>query len=140
MIQAYIDAWMEHKDEYKGWLRTLTHNWEDELTYKKMVQGLVNIIINPYIDELETLDADLMTVIDNGDYQGTEIFIIPEDTYQPSIDEYVYTYVAYGSCSGCDTLLNALSLSELGANFSKDTIDALMTLALHLMERFATLQ
>jgi hypothetical protein len=45
-----------------------------------------------------------MTVIDDGDYQGTQIFIIPTDTYQPSVKDYVMTDTYYGSCSGCDTL------------------------------------
>ena len=43
--------------------------------------------------------------IDDGDYQGTLLYMIPIDTYQPSYWEYVATYVYYGSCSGCDALL-----------------------------------
>lgn len=49
-------------------------------------------------------DAENIIVVDNGDYQGTLLFLIPRDTYQPSEDEYLMTYVGYGSCSGCDTL------------------------------------
>lgn len=49
-------------------------------------------------------DAENITVVDNGDYQGTQLFLIPRDTYQPSESEYLMTYVGYGSCSGCDTL------------------------------------
>lgn len=36
-------------------------------------------------------DLSKMTVIDDGDYQGTQIFIIPKDTYQPSVIDYIMT-------------------------------------------------
>lgn len=49
-------------------------------------------------------DAGKITVIDNGDYQGTLLFLIPKDTYQPSEYEYLMTYIGYGSCSCCDYL------------------------------------
>ena len=45
-----------------------------------------------------------MTEIDNGDYQGTMLYLIPFKTYQPAEYEYLMTYVWYGSCSGCDAL------------------------------------
>lgn len=51
------------------------------------------------------LNTKAITEIDNGEYQGTLLFLIPFDTYQPSEHEYLMTYVGYGSCSGCDTLL-----------------------------------
>ena len=49
-------------------------------------------------------DAEEITTIDNGDYQGTQLFMIPRNTYQPSAGDYLLTFTYYGSCSGCDTL------------------------------------
>jgi hypothetical protein len=77
-------------------------------------------------------DVKNMTVIDDGDYQGTQIFIIPLNTYQPSVEEYVYTNTYYGSCSGCDTLLSICSYNEKP---SENQIQDYMTLALHLLQR-----
>jgi hypothetical protein len=40
--------------------------------------------------------------IDDGDYQGTYVFVVAAQGYQPST--YWATKVSYGSCSGCDTI------------------------------------
>ena len=48
--------------------------------------------------------CEMLKEIDDGDYQGTLLYLIPEDTYQPNSSEYLMTFVEYGSCSGCDTL------------------------------------
>ena len=140
MIQKYVDAWMANKDEYEKWLRGLEYDW-GVVDYESMVKQLVNLVINPCIINgyKGALQADSVTVIDNGDYQGTQIFIIPYDVYQPNEEEYVYTHVGYGSCSGCDTLLNALSLSDYDKKLSDETVDMLMVLALHLIENFKPL-
>lgn len=50
------------------------------------------------------LDLTQITTIDNGAYQGTQLYLIPFDTYQPSPEDYIMTHQYYGSCSGCDTL------------------------------------
>jgi hypothetical protein len=51
-----------------------------------------------------TFDTENITEINNGDYSGTLLYLIPFDTYEPSESEYLMTYVGYGSCSCCDTL------------------------------------
>lgn len=61
-------------------------------------------IINP--DREARYNTQCITTIDNGDYQGTQLFVMPMNTYQPCEYEYIMTYANYGSCSGCDTLLS----------------------------------
>ena len=75
-----------------------------------------------------------MTVIDNGDYQGTQIFIIPINTYQPGVDEYVYTHTYYGSCSGCDTL-QAIQSWDGDELPNEEQVKDYMELALHLLQK-----
>lgn len=75
-----------------------------------------------------------MTVIDNGDYQGTQIFLIPMETYQPSVEDYVYTNTYYGSCSGCDTL-QAIQSYDYNELPNEEQIKDYMTLALHLLQK-----
>jgi hypothetical protein len=58
--------------------------------------------LNEY--ERDRLDLGKIHKIDDGDYQGTFLFLIPFDSYQPNEFEYLMTYVGYGSCSGCDAL------------------------------------
>ena len=75
--------------------------------YDHLVKLVVKYILNPSIKvDWKKFDADQITVIDNGDYQGTLLFMIPRNTYQPSEGDYLLTYSGYGSCSGCDTLKN----------------------------------
>lgn len=54
------------------------------------------------IDECDAPHPERIHQIDDGDYQGTLIFVIGAGGYQPS--RYWYVKVGYGSCSGCDTL------------------------------------
>lgn len=75
--------------------------------YDYLVKLIVDFILNPGIEYYEDhWDSDHITVVDNGDYQGTQLFLIPRKIYQPGEYDYLMTYVSYGSCSGCDTLLS----------------------------------
>ncbi len=53
-------------------------------------------------DAYDSMDPERIHRIDDGDYQGTLVFVIGASGYQPST--YWYVTVGYGSCSGCDTL------------------------------------
>ena len=75
--------------------------------YEYLVKLVVDLILNDEDSRYgEDYDSSKITVVKDGDYQGTLLFIIPQKTYQPSEYEYLMTYVGYGSCSGCDTLLS----------------------------------
>lgn len=110
MIKYCIEKWDKNKDLLRSALdnnRLLNHvlNRNDDdpleyLEYKDLVKLTVMFILN---DENEW-DVNKITEIDDGDYQGTLLYLIPEDTYQPNSSEYLMTFVEYGSCSGCDTL------------------------------------
>lgn len=83
----------------------------NECDYIYLVKLVTKYILNgnfpPELDKWEEgWDSKKVTVVDNGDYQGTQLFLIPMDTYQPCEFEYLLTYVGYGSCSGCDTLMH----------------------------------
>ena len=74
-----------------------------------------------------------MTIIDDGHYQGTIIFIIPKNDYQP--DKYVVTNTYYGSCSGCDTLQSICDDYDNNKQPNLQQIKDYMTLALHLLQK-----
>ena len=53
-------------------------------------------------DEYGDPDPNRIHEIDDGDYQGTLVYVIAAKDYQP--DDYWYVKIGYGSCSACDTL------------------------------------
>ena len=93
---------------------------------------LFDIVINPSIEcDHYRFDTENILVID--DYQGTQVFILHREQYQPSVEDYVYTNTYYGSCSGCDTLL---SINEYEDGLpSESQINDYMDLCLHLLQR-----
>lgn len=60
----------------------------------------------------ENLFIDRVHEIDDGDYQGTLIYLIPFNSYQPDPEDYRMTFAWYGSCSGCDALQSAQSWGD----------------------------
>jgi len=96
MIKYCLNRWNENQQKLRQQLETDTSL--NGCDYKYLVELVTKFILG------KEWDAENITVIDNGDYQGTQLFLIPRDTYQPSESEYLMTYVGYGSCSGCDTL------------------------------------
>lgn len=130
MIKYLIDQWEENKNKLEEYFKTTKQ--EDYSSYKQILIKLFEICL-PKADEYSVFDLSKMTVINDGDYQGTEIFIIPRETYQPSIEDYVVTHNSYGSCSGCDTL-QSISQYEDGLP-DKEQINGYMTIALHLVQR-----
>ena len=136
MIKYCIEKWDKNKDILRSALgnnKLLNHvlNKNDDpleyLEYKDLVKLTVMFILN---DENEW-DVNKITEIDDGDYQGTLLYLIPEDTYQPDSSEYLMTFVEYGSCSGCDTLQGIQCF--LGVRSRDKSIDDLMNLCKDLI-------
>lgn len=81
----------------------------------------------------EEYQINKITVVDDGSYHGTQIFLIPKKTYEPSVEDYLITHTYYGSCSGCDTL-EGISCYDDGLP-SESKISEYMLLALHLVQK-----
>lgn len=102
MLKYCLNKWNQNKDLLKNKLEKDVELNSCEYSY--LVKLVVDYILNP--GENDRWDSNNITMVDNGDYQGTQLFLIPENTYQPSEYDYLMTYAGYGSCSGCDTLLS----------------------------------
>lgn len=114
MIKVCKERWELKKNDLKNKLKEKIDKFDDDicwldLDYIDLVKLSFEIILNH--DELE-LDTTEITEIDGGDYQGTLLFLVPFNTYQPSYNEYLMTYVYYGSCSYCDTLQSILMSAD----------------------------
>lgn len=102
MIKFAFRKWNENKDALEQHIRE--DSKLNSCEYEYLVKLVVRYIFNAG-EEQQKYDENKITAVDNGDYQGTQLFIIPECCYQPSENDYLMTFVNYGSCSGCDTLL-----------------------------------
>ena len=133
MIKEFIEKWNKYNKELKKYFKNTEQKKYSE--YKDIIKSLFEIVINRDEEfDCYKFDTENILVIDDGDYQGTQIFILHKDTYQPSIEEYVYTNTYYGSCSGCDTLLSISSYDD--GLPTEEQVKDYMQLALHLLQRF----
>lgn len=103
MLKILVEKWDKNKDK----LRNALYNADlKNVEYIDIVKLTFDNIYN--VDNkkhsLSDLDMGNITEINDGEWQGTLLYLIPFKTYQPAEDEYLMTYVGYGSCSGCDTL------------------------------------
>lgn len=96
MIKQFVTRWNEKKDQLKS---VFSERHPDD--YEDLVTEVIKLVTTEKYGDCAP-DPELITEIDNGDYQGTLLYVIPEKGYQPS--DYYYVKVGYGSCSGCDTL------------------------------------
>ncbi len=127
MLQIMKDFWAENEKNLKARISKLTNDEVHSLTYRDLLAMALDEIYNKHFGELSSYDAlnlDKITVIDDGEYQGTFIFMIPFNTYQPCASEYLMTYIWYGSCSGCDTMQGIQSLCGYDNTTNRpDTVD-----------------
>lgn len=128
MIQEFVDRFIKQQDT----LFTSEH----PKSYEDIVRAVVKCV--SYDEYWRNPDPDRITVINDGDYQGTLVFVIADTGYQPST--YWVTKVYYGSCSGCDTLQSIQEGSEYdydSGEYAKPTPEQAkdyQTLALHIVQ------
>jgi hypothetical protein len=124
MILHYVKQWEERKHLLEQWLTKNEPN-----SYENIYEMLFHLVITrSERGELEW-DWNRFVKIDDGEYQGNQIFILCSNVYQPELNDYIFTSVAYGSCSGCDTF-QAIQESEDKA----ERVKGYMTLALHMVQ------
>lgn len=128
MIKYCLEHWDRNKEVLQGYFQSHYENFFRELNYKQICRLTFLYILDRDDEDDIKLDLDNITEIDNGDYQGTLLYLIPFDTYQPNEYEYFMTHTGYGSCSGCDTLLSLQSLDN-----KKDMIKELMLICKDLI-------
>lgn len=129
MLKYCIEKW----DKYKGDLRKAIENDKEinSCDYQYLVKLVTDKILNGDEKDQITWDSNRITEINDRDYQGTLLYLIPQDTYQPSEYEYLMTCVSYGSCSYCDTLQSIQDFR--GNELSKEQIDGFMRLCKDLL-------
>lgn len=148
MLKYCVEKWDKNKTLLMNALQSEEiYNKLGNYTYIDLVKLVVKYILNDGKAE-EYYNADEwdeynITEVDNGDYQGTLLYLIPAKICRPCEKEYLVTFVDYGSCSGCDTLLSIQSCipshvycksEEEFSTMKRKTIEDFMTLCLHLVQ------
>ena len=124
MDAKIVAAW----DANKSKLRSVFEAGHPQ-DYKAVVTAVVKMIHDAFCADTHP-DPERVHEIDDGDHQGTLVYVIGEAGYQP--DHYWYVKVAYGSCSGCDTLEGIRGCTNESP--TKSQVDEYMTLALHIVQ------
>ena len=147
MLKYCVEKWDKNKTLLMNALQSEEiYNKLGSCEYADLVKLVVKYILND--GKAEEYDAGEwdeynITEVDNGDYRGTLLYLIPAKTCQPGEDEYLITFVDYGSCSGCDTLLSIqwdmpnrkyCKSDDQFASRKRRTIEDFMTLCLHLVQ------
>jgi len=125
MIQEFVDIYMNNKAE-------LQEEFEEKhpANYAEIVKNVFKLLWDKS-NAYSPPNYKEIREIDDGDYQGTLLYIVPEDRYQPN--KYWSVKVSYGSCSGCDTLESICDYSW-DKTPDKEQVEAYMTLALHIIQ------
>lgn len=128
MTKYCLAKWDANKDKLRKRFEEGT-GW-NVCGYVDILKAIVETVLNEgepaWADQW---DSSHIAVIDDGAYQGTLLFLIPLDTYQPEPSEYLITYVDYGSCCGCDTLQGIQAYGSYGDKLTEKQIDDFMLLS-----------
>lgn len=126
MIEQYANTYPSKKDDVIAALAAMVDSrdgyWYTD--YRSLLESAVLPFLEPVGERYDALDlreSPRVHEIDDGDYQGTLLFAVTDNSYQP--DQYVLFKVGYGSCSGCDTIQSAGS-----------DVNQLWTLCLHMVQ------
>ena len=122
MIQEFVDRFMANKHVLEEKFRQA-----HPIEYVDIVRAVMGVITS---DKYDDINPSIIHVIDDGDYQGTLLFVIPDRCYQPR--NYWAVLVEYGSCSACDTLQGIHHYSS--APPTDGQVAEYMMLALHIVQ------
>ena len=150
MIEHFVRQWHENKHKLKSFLEKDYDQSEDKRfwgpSYIELHQKLFELVVTepreirtPFDQRWNNYSWDFnrFLVLDHGEYQGTMIFIMVPDVYQPNLDrDYYFTSVMYGSCSHCDTMAHVQEVVDT----KEEKIQALMLAALHMVQATKTFQ
>ena len=126
MIQKFVDKFVSGKETLEAQFKSKRPD-----SYIDIVRAVASVIGGEDSDDYgNSPDPERIHQIDDGDYQGTLVFVIGATGYQPST--YWYVRVSYGSCSGCDTLQ---AIQQWGDEVHDEEVKDYMTLALHIVQQ-----
>lgn len=134
MIKEFVAQWWMYHQNMEQYFKSIPEI--SDIDYEDIVRALVENVLNCGVEEWYKISTDIH-VIDDGQWQGTQIFVVHRDTYHPSVDDYFFADNYYGSCSGCDTLMHITKHKEEPA--TDEQVKELMQLAFDMLRNFKPL-
>jgi hypothetical protein len=131
VIKEFVERWEANKEKVREKFTKKHPN-----SYEDIVKLVVRNLGSPEGVFKSYPDPERIVEVDHGHYQGTLLYVIGADGYQPS--DYWFVKVSYGSCSGCDTLAAIQDFSSDPP--SEKQVDDYMTLALHIVQGLKSMQ
>jgi len=129
MIKKFVDQFIQNKEKIESVFRG---KHPDD--YAEIVKIVVSFLESD--SDYGCPDPERIHRIDDGDYQGILVFVIASKGYQPG--DYWYVKVAYGSCSGCDTLQ---AIHDFGSDSpTEQQVEDYMMLALHIVQQLGKME
>jgi len=129
MIKELVNRYMENKDNLEK-IFAQSH----QVNYNEIVNNVFKLLKN---NDSFNVDLKKLRQIDDGNYQGTLLYLIPEDCYRP--EDYWYVRVDYGSCSGCDILEDIIDY-DYASIPTKEQVKQYMQLALNIVQGIKVLE
>ena len=114
MLKYFVDQWEKNKEN----LRHAFNNCDIYSDYEEFARIIIRSIFPEWTDYN-------VIIMKQGDYTGDVIFFISADT-EGSKNDIFLSYLRYGSCSVCDTLMRAAE--------SEERVEDLMRIALHFIQ------
>ena len=133
MINSIIEQWDLNKHNLKQHFESTDQR--EYWSYKKILELIFDLVILK-VDKDDvsfTIQKENIRTIDDGEYEGTLIYIIPIDRPFIDVSDYLITDNYYGSCSWCDILLSISGCESKKPN--EEQVRQYMTIALHLVQK-----
>ena len=132
MIKNLSFAWEKNQGILRNYLKE--HEQKEYDSYFELFKKTIELVVNPYLFQIheEEFDLDSLQECKTDDFQGSTAFIIAYN-YACNQHDFVATYVYYGSCAGCDTLLSISEYDEGKPN--EEQVKSYMQLCLNMIQR-----
>lgn len=132
MIKNLSFAWGKNQCILRNYLKE--HEQKEYDSYFELFKKTIELVVNPYLKQIheEEFDLDSLQECKTDDFQGSMVFIIANN-YACNQHDFAATYVYYGSCSGCDTLLSISEYEEGRPN--EEQVQSYMQLCLNMIQR-----
>jgi hypothetical protein len=126
MIKQFVEQFETKKEDIR---KVFESTPPRKGCYGDIVKTVVTVLNG--IDGRHRPDPERIHEIDDGEYEGALVYVIAETGFIPN--KYWYVMIDYGSCCGCDTLLQIQYANNEPTPTSQQVNDY-MTLALHIVQ------
>lgn len=131
MLKQIVTQWDLNKKNLEEYFKKTPQS--EYSPYMEILRQIIIHVLNGG-DKSMNINPNEISVIDDGNYQGTQIFLFHVERYQPDVEDYYWTNNYYGSC---DVLLGISDYE--GGLPNEEQIKEYMYLSLQLIQKIKKL-